>query len=57
MVQLTRDGVPLQTVVAEIQDKSIEVLVDQTFPVAQIGEALARQASGHAHGKIIVTGM
>ena len=41
MVQLTRDGVPLQTLVAEIQDKSIEVLVDQTFSVAQIGEALA----------------
>lgn len=55
MVFLTRGGVPLQRVVDAVRDWSLHVLIDRTLPMARFGDALARQGSGRARGKIILT--
>ncbi len=49
------NGSHLRTVVNEVQEKSIRVLIDRTLPMSQVVEALERQASGRARGKIILT--
>lgn len=45
----------LQITVDEVQNRSVRVLTDRTLPLAQIAEALDRQMSGRARGKIILT--
>lgn len=57
VVSLTRslDGGRFKAIVDDIRDKSIRVLIDRTVPMAQIGDALDRQMSGRARGKIILT--
>lgn len=55
MVMLDLDGELLQTTVNDIWNRSIKVLTDRVLPLAKIGEALERQMSGHARGKIILT--
>ena len=49
------NGHHLKTVVNDVREKSIRVLIDRTLPMAQIADALERQASGRARGKIILT--
>jgi NADPH:quinone reductase-like Zn-dependent oxidoreductase len=57
VVSLTRslDGARFKAIVDDIRDKSIQVLIDRTAPMGQIGAALDRQMSGRARGKIILT--
>jgi len=55
MVQLSRGGIPLKEMVATMHDHSLRVLTDRTLPLDRFAEALERQASGRARGKIILT--
>jgi NADPH:quinone reductase-like Zn-dependent oxidoreductase len=38
-----------------IERERLKVIVDKTYPFAQIAEALAYVESGHAKGKVVVT--
>ncbi len=49
------DGARLKRVVDAIDSKKLEVLVDRDADPAQFGDAFERQASGSAHGKIIIS--
>lgn len=49
------DGERLARVVSAIHENKMKVLIDQTVPIDQFGDAFTRQASGRARGKIIVT--
>ncbi len=49
------DGERLARVVSAIHENKVKVLIDRTVPIDQFGDAFARQASGRARGKIIVT--
>lgn len=57
VVSLTRslDGARFSAIVEEVERKSIRVLIDRTLPLEQFGEALERQRSGRARGKVILT--
>lgn len=55
MVMLDLDGDLLQAVVNDVRDRSVKVLIDRVLPMTRIGEALDRQMSGRARGKIILT--
>ncbi len=48
------DAKRLASVVKEVASKGMSVLIDSIFPLESFGEALARQASGRARGKIVV---
>ena len=48
------DGERLGKVAKQV-DAGAELLIDRTLPLDAVGEAFARQASGHARGKILLT--
>ena len=49
------DGARLRSVMSSIGTNGIKTLIDQTVPLDEFATAFARQASGRARGKIIVT--
>jgi NADPH:quinone reductase-like Zn-dependent oxidoreductase len=49
------DGSRLGLLSGLIDNGSLRVLIDRKVPRADLGDALAHQSSGRAHGKIIVT--
>lgn len=55
VVSLTREGVPLREIAQAFRDHGLRTLIDRAFPLAQIADALARQASRRARGKIVLT--
>lgn len=46
----------LERIAALVADGKVRVLIDQRFGFARVPEALARVASGHVNGKVVVTG-
>ena len=51
----TSDADRLKKVVDLIDAAGTEVLIDRTVPLDSLDEAFARQGSGHARGKILIT--
>lgn len=49
------DPAGLATLAAGIADGRITVPVEASFPIERIREAVALQAAGHAHGKVMIT--
>ena len=49
------DGARLRSVMSSIAKNGLKTLIDQTVPLDEFATAFARQASGRARGKIILT--
>ncbi len=54
-VALESDAARLKKVVDRVDAAGTEVLVDRIVPLDSLEEAFARQGSGHARGKILIT--
>lgn len=54
-VQVRSSGIQLTQLAKLLNDGSIKVLIDSTFPLSEAREAHERAAKGHIQGKIVLT--
>ena len=55
MTQVRSNGAQLAQLATLLENGTVKVAIDSTFPLAEAGKAHARAAQGHIQGKIVLT--